>query len=267
MACPILISVPHGGTDVPPQVQDRIGLSPNALAYFSDPESNLLFNYSSRAAAYSTTTITRLVVDLNRPPYHLPPRHPDGVVKLRTADGTGVWKEGFIPEISLIHRLLMAHYFPYHALLDRLLEERDIIIAFDCHTMVPVGLPGQPDAGRRRPAVCLGNNGDAQGKPRARGLTTCPASWIVSLAGMFRQHFPGEGDVVLNKPFSGGFISNAHYWHKGIPWVQVEVNRGLYELGGSNPRQGVQVDTGRLSWLRGVVWDCLARFGEEVAGL
>ena len=94
--------------------------------------------------------------------------------------------------------------------------------------MEPVGPPLAKDAGRRRPLVCLGNHGDSMGEPRRGRLVSCPPAWVRSLAAQFRDRFP-EGEVAINRPFPGGFTPMAHYWHRGIPWVAVELNRGLYE--------------------------------------
>ncbi len=252
--------------EVPPEVADRVLLGKNALQYFSDPGSEYLYDFSSRVLACTSASVSRLIVDLNRPPYHTPPRHRDGVVKTNAADGTLIWQDGMTPDIRLMHRLLLAYYFPYHARLDRLLESGDILAAFDCHTMMKVGLAGQPDAGRERPLICLSNNGDPTGHPRKGGLSTCPPEWIQSLAGIFREHFPGIGSVGINTPFSGGFISNAHYWHTGIPWIQIELNRSLYEGQGSGQETGVSVDFDRIRLCRDRVWECLAEFYEQRPG-
>ena len=88
--------------------------------------------------------------------------------------------------------------------------------------------PGK-DAGRKRPLICLGNNGDRKGRAKKNSIATCPAAWINALADGFREEFSLGREVAINNPFSGGFISNAHYWRKGVPWIQIEVNRSLYE--------------------------------------
>ncbi|MDD1716450.1 MAG: N-formylglutamate amidohydrolase [Methanolinea sp.] len=263
---PYLVSIPHCGVEVPPGVADRILLDANALQYYSDPGSESLYDFSSRVLACTSASVSRLIVDLNRPPYHIPPRYRDGVVKTNAADGTRIWQDGKTPDILLMHRLLMAHYFPYHARLDQLLGSGDILAAFDCHTMMKVGLAAQPDAGRQRPLICLSNNGDPAGHARKGGLSTCSAGWIQSLADIFREHFPGNGSVGINTPFSGGFISNAHYWHTGIPWIQIEINRSLYEREGSGFQTGVSVDNDRLRECRERIWDCLAGFYEQGPG-
>jgi formiminoglutamase len=95
--------------------------------------------------------------------------------------------------------------------------------------MLPYGSKDQKDAGKKRPLICLGNNGDLQGRAKKGSITTCSDEWIKALAGFFREEFSFNKEVTINNPFSGGFIANAHYWHKGIPWIQIEINRSLYE--------------------------------------
>ncbi|HOT04404.1 MAG TPA: N-formylglutamate amidohydrolase [Methanolinea sp.] len=260
----MLISIPHGGVGVPDEAKERVALEPAALLYYSDPLSDRLFGFGEKVRALMSASVSRVIVDLNRPPYHLPPKRRDGVVKFRTSLGDPVWKDGMQPDIQAIQRLLMHHYFPYHAEIDMLLESEKIAVALDCHSMVPVGLPGQPDEGMKRPLICLSNNGDLYGKPRSGALCTCPPRWISLLAEIFRDQFPGERSVAINHPFSGGFISNAHYWHKGIPWVQIEVNRSLYEEEGSSPLHGSLVDQKGLKSLSESIWEVLARWYDEV---
>ncbi|WP_243670214.1 hypothetical protein [Methanoculleus chikugoensis] len=53
----------------------------------------------------------------------------------------------------------------------------------------------------------------------------------------------------------------AHYRRRRIPpWVQVEINRGLYET------EGREVDEARLVELRGRIFSTLAGFWDEVSG-
>ena len=75
-----------------------------------------------------------------------------------------------------------------------------------------------PDTGQSRPLICLGTN---HGK-------SCPPEMADRLVACFREGFGlEEKGVVMNKPFSGGYITRTY--GKGIlPWVQVEMNRSLY---------------------------------------
>ncbi len=253
---PFLITVPHGGIEVPRDVADRLVLSDRDLRFFSDPAADELYDYRDRTAAWLGARVSRMVVDVNRSPFDLPPRRGDGVVKSRTIDGRPVYRAGCVPSITTIHRLMMQHYFPFHEAIDRLLDERDVAMAFDCHTMLDRGPPLSPDAGRKRPLICLGNHGDAAGNPRPHQLATCPASSIQRLAEVFGEEFP-EGRVGINVPYSGGFTSIGHYWHRGVPWVQVEVNRSLYE----SPA-GV-VDQEQVRDVRERCWRAMVGFWKE----
>jgi len=59
--------------------------------------------------------------------------------------------------------------------------------------------------------------------------------------------------VAISDPFSGGFIANAHYWHKGIPWIQIEVNRSLYERLPADPGS-LPASPVRVHELREKIW-------------
>jgi len=168
-----------------------------------------------------------------------------------------------VPDLSLIHRLLLAWYFPYHQKIDELIDSRGIAVAFDCHSMLPRGSGEQKDAGKPRPLICLGNNGDRKGRPKKRGITTCPEHWIGTLADEFRSEFSFEREVAINNPFSGGFIANAHYWRKGIPWIQIEINRALYEPCCVNGTCNVPEVDATASELRHRIWRVLTRFWDQ----
>jgi len=256
---PFLISIPHGGLRVPAEVSEMVGLTQAELVFYSDPATRALYRFRERVSAFLDTDISRMIVDLNRAPYHLPPKHPDGVIKQKTVFGTPVYRNGSIPDIRIVHQLLMEHYFPYHAAVDQYLDPGQIAFALDCHSMLPHGPPGHRDAGRERPLICLGNNGDLHGEPRPGSLSTCPSAWIQALATAFREEFGAKGEVAINRPFSGGFITNAHFWHKGIPWIQVEVNRDLYERGEADSALSV-IDQEKLNFTGERIWNALCSF-------
>lgn len=259
---PFLFTIPHAGTAIPDGLQAAVRLDRNALSYFSDPGSRDLFHFRGGAALSLDTPVSRLLVDLNRPPYHLPPRHPDGVVKVTTVDGRPVYREGMFPDLRGIQRMMMVHYFPFHATVDQLIQEHRICLAIDCHCMLPVGLPGQKDAGEPRPHICIGNHGDLRGEARPGTLTTCPGPWVRALAERIRDTFPKGTEVSINTPYKGGFISLAHYWHTGVPWIQIEVGRALYEEPGSSPDTGAVIDQLRIREIREHLWDSLSGFWE-----
>ena len=157
----------------------------------------------------------------------------------------------------------MAHYFPYHQQIDELIDRHPVRIAFDCHSMLPYGSERQEDAGKARPLVCLGNNGDRKGWAKKGSIATCSGEWINALAGVFREEFSLDKEVAINNPFSGGFISNAHYWHKGIPWIQIEINRALYEPPPSSSRPEQETEE-RALLLKEKIWHVLTVFWDRV---
>jgi N-formylglutamate deformylase len=129
--------------------------------------------------------------------------------------------------------------------------------------MLPHGSENQKDAGKERPLICLGNNGNRRGRARKGSIATCSEEWITTLANVFLEEFTLEKEVAINNPFSGGFISNAHFWHKGVPWIQIEINRALYEPDPSSPLQGEETDQ-RAIGLREKIWKVLTVFWDQV---
>ncbi len=264
MKYPFLISIPHGGVEIPEEVAGRFALSVQEISWYCDPATRTLFDFGQFVEALIDTEVSRMVIDLNRPPLPLPPRDPDGVIKVRTVDGRQVYRPGQLPDISLIHRLMLKWYFPYHQSIDELIDKNSVRIAFDCHSMLPYGSAEQNDAGKRRPLICLGNYGDENGQAKLGSLTTCPSEWIARLADAFREEFRGTGEVAINTPFSGGFISNAHYWRKGIPWIQIEINRALYEYEAPLAQQPAVIE-GQIPELRCKIGEILTRFWDGIS--
>jgi formiminoglutamase len=84
------------------------------------------------------------------------------------------------------------------------------------------------------------------------------------LAASFRDAFGFTKEVTLNTPFSGGFITNAHYWHKGIPWVQIEINRMLYERGDLSSPGNSAPDGQQVAEVRDRCWEALREFLERL---
>jgi N-formylglutamate deformylase len=264
---PFLISIPHGGVCVPPEVRRSVNLSRREIISNSDPSTRLLYGFRGTVEEVVDMEASRIFVDANRPPYAHPPVTQDGVVKMVTQDGTPVYKKGQVPDTELIGKLLERYYYPFHDRLKDAAEVRPIEIAFDCHSMLPNAPPVQMRPGRPRPLICLSNRGDRRGMPfRGEGLVTCPPEWLQALAGSFQAEFAGEGRVLMNDPFRGGFISVAHYRRTRIPWVQVEINRSLYETGASVSQETQQVDDHRVADLRERILSALTRFWDDVGG-
>ena len=92
------------------------------------------------------------------------------------------------------------------------------------------------------------------------GHVTCPSEWIRALAESFRSVFTGEGEVAINDPFAGGYISRYHYEHSGIPWIQIEINRKLYLNETYFDPKRLRVDQRIIQELRNRISDAIIRF-------
>ena len=205
MKLPLLISNPHAGLSVPPEVKGSCVLTEREIVEDGDEGAAEIYNVESEVRTFLSTNIARAIVDLNRPEND---RSPDGVVKTHTCWNVPVYRE--FPSEDIIQTLLQRYYRPYHTCLGRMTPSSGIRLALDCHTMAAIGPPMGPLAGQERPLICLSN---ADG--------TCPPSWIESLAECFERAF--RSPVSINHPFKGGYIIRRH--SAELPWVQLEMSR------------------------------------------
>ena len=207
MKLPLLLSVPHAGIKVPPEVGDLCILSRRDIADDSDGgASEIYYPLRPNVLRFVTTTVARAVIDMNRAETD---RSRDGVVKTHTCLDVPVYRR--YPSNRLVEKLIHGYYKPYHTSLD--VYGREAVYGIDCHTMAEVGPPVGPDPGRQRPCICLSNAG-----------FTCPRHELESLATCLQAAFGRT--VLLNHPFKGGYIirSSSH----AIPWIQIEISRNTF---------------------------------------
>ena len=256
---PLLISIPHGGDVVPPEVKDMVSITDRDVFYDGDTLTREIYDFRNCVAAFIEMPIARAIVDVNRAPDDRPPKNPDGVVKTVTVNGTSVYKAGKFPDDALIEELLQRYYYPYHKKLDDLLGNYNIKFALDCHSMLPNSPPISDNLGQPRPLICLCNRGDNWGMPAGRSIA-CPPEWIQALAESFQRVFAYEGEVTINNPFLGGYISQVHYGRKGIPWIQIEINRKLYLNEAYFDSQKMRVKKKLILGLRKKILDAVIQF-------
>ena len=203
MKLPVLISVPHSGVNVPPEVESYCCLNARQIIEDGDEGADEIYDVAAEAEAFITTDIARAVVDINRAQDD---RRADGVIKTHTCWNIPIYNQP-LPE-PVIQTLLRKYYHPYHEQLSAWANNAKFGI--DCHTMATYGPPVGPDPGQERPFVCLSNANE-----------TFPKPWMERLAFCFQQIFNVE--ISVNMPFKGGFIIQSHT-HE-MPWVQVEMSR------------------------------------------
>ena len=234
---PFIVSIPHGGLTVPPEVADRCALTDEEIFDESDAYSRELYGVSDIVLGEVTQEVARAIVDLNRPPEELPPEAEDGAVKALTRFDRPIWRASETPDRDLQKTLLERHYHPYHQRLEALLKAHrgEVRLLIDCHTMSSVGPPAAMDAGKPRPLICLGNLGDEAGRIGSRERTSLPEPTTVRLRDIMTEIFSSdpaaaagnEELIALNRPFVGGHITR-HYSSKGFQVVQIELSKALY---------------------------------------
>jgi len=202
----LLISVPHAGLKVPPEVKGICTLTRQQIVEDGDEGAAEIYSLRGEVASFVTTDIARAVVDLNRAEDD---RRADGVVKTQTIWEVPVYSEPLSDE--LVEMLLTKYYRPYHDQLSVLAKNAKLGV--DCHTMAASGPPIASDAGQERPLICLSN---AEG--------TCSESCLTRLAECLENSF--RASVSINSPFKGGHIIRSHA-HE-LPWVQLELSRAPF---------------------------------------
>lgn len=207
MKLPILLSVPHAGWKIPPEVQDICILTKKDILEDGDSgAAEIYYPLQKEVEAFVTTDIGRALVDMNRAEDDF---WKDGVVKTHTCWDVPVYAR--YPSPETISKLIRNYHTPYHTQLSELAKK--VKIGIDCHTMAAVAPPVAPDSGKERPPVCLSNAED-----------TCPYEWLESLARLLSQSL--DLPISINNPFKGGYIIRSHAIE--IPWIQLEYSRATF---------------------------------------
>ena len=74
---PVLLSIPHGGTQRPPELDDLLSITDADLFDDSDPFVIEIYDLGEKVEDVVKTNIARAFVDLNRSLQDLPPENPD----------------------------------------------------------------------------------------------------------------------------------------------------------------------------------------------
>jgi formiminoglutamase len=237
---PVLLSIPHGGRDIPTELRDRVSITPHDLFDDGDAFTLDIYDLGDEVARVVRTDVARAFVDVNRAPDARPPEFPDGVVKSATCLQRPIYQAGLEPGNDLTELLIARYHAPYHARLEQATSDAGIRLALDCHSMLPTPPPIETHGGEPRPLFCLSNGEGA----------TAPSALLEELAAAIASTFEIEPtDVRQNDPFQGGYIIRRH-GRRRTPWIQVEMNRNQYLAEPWFDRESLLVDAERLTELR-----------------
>ena len=222
---PLLISLPHVGTRIPPQLQER--MVPRALE-LEDTDWHLesLYDFAEElGASLLAASHSRFVVDVNRPPQDAPMYEGANNTELcptRFFSGDPLYRPGRAPDAAEIARRRRTYWQPYH---DALAEELERLRALHGHALL---LDGH-SIRSRQPWLFEGrladlNLGTAGGESCAPGLRAALADVLARSA-----QFPPHYTYAVDGRFRGGYITR-HYGQPklGIHAAQLEMCWSCY---------------------------------------
>ncbi len=217
---PLLISMPHIGTIVPAEVQPQLALASASLAD-TDWHLDRLYDFAEGlGATVLHATISRYVIDLNRPADDeslYPGQTTTGLCPGETFRGEALYPGGTVVDPTEKARRLEAYWKPYHQTLreelERLVALHGAVLLWDAHSIASV-LPRLFEG--KLPDLNFGTSD---------GRTCDPAIIDSVLAAAQRFLFTS----VLNGRFKGGHITR-HYGAPlaGVHAIQLEMCQCLY---------------------------------------
>lgn len=217
---PLLISMPHVGTYVPPALAARFT---DEARQVPDTDWHLerLYDFADElGASVLVATHSRYVVDLNRPPDNqnlYPGQDTTALCPVDTFDKTPIYADGVLPDDAEIKTRRDAIWYPYHRQLQRELERlrtvHGSVVLWDAHSIrsvLPRFFEGQ------LPDLNLGTaNGASCDTPLAQTLLAIGQASTYS--------------AVLNGRFKGGHITRQYGQpERGIHAVQLEMTQCAY---------------------------------------
>ncbi len=212
---PLIISAPHAGVEIPPDIEARL-VSPWLARKDADWWIDRLYAFAGDlGGTIVSTSISRTVIDVNRDPSGAslyPGAATTGLCPTSTFDGEPLYREGLEPDASEVASRRARWFDPYHQALAgqiaRLRQRHGVVVLYDAHSIrsrIPRLFDGD------LPNFNIGTNGGASCDPALTRAVegACAATGL--------SH-------VVNGRFKGGYITR-HYGEpaRGVHALQMEL--------------------------------------------
>src|SRR5262249_34116580 len=139
---PLILSLPHTGVDIPPEIESTL-ISPWLARKDADWWVNCLYDFApSLGATVIRTAISRTVIDCNRDPSGAslyPGQATTEPCPTTTFDGEPLYRAGLLPDAAEIAVRRSTFFDPYHAAIagtiQRLRAHYTNVVLYDCHSI------------------------------------------------------------------------------------------------------------------------------------
>lgn len=223
---PLIVSMPHTGTDIPPDLETRF-VSSWLARKDADWWVHQLYDFAPELGATTIrTSLSRSVIDTNRDPSGrslYPGQNTTELCPTTSFDGEPLYRDGALPDGNEVARRRCKFFEPYHAALEaeirRLRNRYPNVVLFEAHSIrsrIPRLFAGE------LPHFNIGTN---SGASCAAELTSaieqiCEASTVAAVGTFTRA---------TNGRFKGGYTTR-HYGEpaRGIHAIQLELAMRYY---------------------------------------
>lgn len=253
---PLLVSIPHTGTLVPPDIAARFSGPDVAALPDTDWHLHDLYDFVPAMGAWTIHAVySRFVVDLNRPadgsPLY-PGRDETGLLPKSTFASRPIYAPGQEPNEAEIADRTGQFWRPYHAALAARIEDLKArfgyALLWDAHSIesvVPRFFDGE------LPGLMLG---DVDGSSAAKAISDA----------VYGVHQRSGFSFQRNKPFKGGFITRSFGKpDQRVHALQLEMSQRLYMVEGPP----FAFDAARANALRPTLQASLQAFLDAAATL
>lgn len=246
---PLILCLPHAGTEVPNAVEKRLNATGRLQADLSWRLERVFDFHDELDATVVRSSISRYVIDLDRNPktsHHEAMNPARALCPATTLDGKRIYQEGEEPGPTECEQRTLLFLAPFHKALrrqiDRMLRTHRKVIVLDCQSMRS-NIKGVSEKGL--PLVSIGTNGGTSCDPDLRNL----------LVGSFR----GQEDftVSVDEQTRGGFITSTFGRpDRGLHVITLLLAQRSYLRHESPP---FEPDKVRIARLRTVLQDAMSR--------